>query len=301
MTETDSPGETATLPATRRGWRYRLEWRLLSVALWLLRLLPPDAASAAMGKGWRLFARFNSRHRRALGNLERAMPDLAPDERRRLVLDMWENLGRIAAETLQLDRLVAEPDRFEYDVEDVRKAVGDGGAVVVSLHTGNWEMTAMGGLAAGWQPAGVYQSIKNPLVDRLIYDLRARIYPGGLYPKSHETARRLLTLARSGGRTAMLADLRDPRGAVIPFFGRDAWATIYPASIARAAGVPLVASRTVRLPGNRFRIEARIVDMPQSGDRKADALAATRRYHALFEQWIREYPAQWMWIIRKWL
>lgn len=305
MTQTDSPGETGKQPGERSGerggLRYRLEWGLLNFALWLLRLMPPDTASTVMGKAWRLFARFNSRHRRALGNLAKAMPELSQEEHQRILLGMWENLGRIAAETLQLDRLVSDPERFEYDVDDVREAVGDGGAVVVSLHAGNWEVTAMGGLAAGWQPVGVYQTIKNPLVDKLVHDLRARIYPGGLYPKSHETARRLLTIARSGGRTAMLADLQDRRGAVIPFFGRDAWATVYPATIARAAGVPLVASRVIRLPANRFRIEARIVEMPRTGDRKADALEATQRYHALFERWIRENPSQWMWIMRKWL
>lgn len=284
-----------------RGLRYRAEWAALAFILWLLRLLPPDTASRLMGKAWRFVAPFNSRHRRALANLSRAMPELSPAEKRWIVGDMWENLGRIAAETLQLDRISADATRFDYDIDAVRDAVGDGGAVVVSLHAGNWEVTALGGLAAGWQPAGVYQSLKNPLTDRILYDLRARLYPAGLLPKNHETARRLLTLARSGGRTAMLADLRDRRGGVIPFFGHDAYATLYPATIARAAGVPLVASRVIRLPGNRFRIEARIVEMPDTGNRKADALEATRRYHLLFEQWIREYPSQWMWIMRKWV
>ena len=78
-------------------------------------------------------------------------------------------------------------------------------------------------------------------------------------------------MARNGGRIAMLADLQDRRGAVIPFFGRDAYATLFPASIACAAQVPLIACRVVRLPHSRFRIEARVVEFERTGDRRSDA------------------------------
>lgn len=288
------------MPSTRR-LRYLAEHAAMVAAFRLLRLLPPDTASWAMGKAWRGIAPFNSRHRRALANIERALPGLAPADRERVIRDMWENLGRIAAETLQLDRILADTGRFDFDIDAARDAVGERGAVVVSMHSGNWEITAMGARAAGWKTAGVYQALKNPMTDEILRDLRSPLYPGGLFSKGHETARRLLVLARSGARVAMLADLQDRRGAVIPFFGREAYATLYPATIARAADVPLVACRVVRLPANRFRIEARLVDMPRTGDRKADALEATRRYHALFEEWIREHPAQWMWIMRKWV
>ena len=280
--------------------QYRIESLALHAAVGTLRLLPPDRASTLMGKLWRWFAPFNPRHRRALDHVMHAFPGMDADAREALVRDMWENLGRIAAETLQLDRIVADAARFDYDVDEVRRAVGDGGAVVVGLHSGNWEVTALGGFAAGWEPVGVYQAVKNPSVNALLHDLRSRLYPGGLLSKGHETARRLLTLARTGGRTAMLADLRDVRGMRLPFFGRSASASLYPAMIACAAGVPLVASRVIRLKGNRFRIEARIVEFERTGDRKVDAETATRLYHALFERWIREHPSQWMWIMRKW-
>jgi KDO2-lipid IV(A) lauroyltransferase len=280
--------------------RHAVEWAALSVALGLFRLLPVTLAATLMGKAWRMLAPFNRRHRRALENLERAFPEQSRRQRDRIARAMWENLGRIAAETLQLDRLAADPDRFEYDVEDVKKAVGDGGAVIVSMHAGNWEVASMGGLACGWAPVGVYKALKNQRTETILRGLRERLYPGGLLPKGHDTARRILTMARNGGRIAMLADLQDRRGAVIPFFGRDAYATLFPASIACAAQVPLIACRVVRLPKSRFRIEARVVAFDRTGDRRRDAERATRAYHALFEAWIREQPEQWMWIMRKW-
>lgn len=280
--------------------RHRVEWALLAGCLALVRLLPERAMVRAMGKAWRLIGPLNGRHARARANLALALPELSAADRERLARDMWENLGRIAGETLQLDRITRDASRFEIDVEAVRTAVGARGAVVVAPHAGNWEVTVLGGLACGWAPVGVYKALNNPLSDRLLRRLRVPLYPGGLLPKGHDTARRLLSDLRKGARVALLADLRDVRGTRVPFFGTPAHATTFPAQLACAAGVPLVAARVVRLPGDRFRIEAEVIDLPRTGDRKADAEALTRRTHEVFERWIREHPAQWMWIMRKW-
>lgn len=298
-------GDGNTVAAERLPLHLRLrhgaEWLALAGALALVRVVPLSVMTGFMGRAWRLFGPLNKRHRRALQNLARAFPEKTDAEREAIARDMWDNLGRIAAETLSLDRLVADPARFDIDVEAVRAHVGDRGAVVVSMHSGNWEIATLGGLAAGWETIGLYKQLNNPRSEALLRGLREPIYPGGLLPKGHEAARRLLSMVRRGGRAAMLADLRDRRGAVFPFFGHDAFATTYPASIACAAGVPLVACRVLRLPGNRFRITAEVVNVPLTGARKADALALTRRYHEIFEGWIRETPAQWMWIMRKWV
>ncbi|MAA97617.1 MAG: lauroyl acyltransferase [Stappia sp.] len=281
--------------------RHAAEWLMLRACFALVRVIPERAMGRAMGRAWRFFGPMNKRHRRAMDNLARAFPEMGEAERDTLARRMWENLGRVAAETLQLDRVTQDPSRFEFDVSEVGNLVGNGGAVVVSMHAGNWEVTTLGALELGWSPIGVYKALSNARSDTLLHSLRAPLYPGGLLPKGHETARRVLSTVRRGGRVAMLADLRDPRGAVIPFFGHDAYATTYPAMVACAAGVPLVAARVLRLPDDRFRISAVIVDVPRTGDRKADALALTQAYHGLFEQWIRAAPDQWMWIMRKWV
>ena len=48
----------------------------------------------------------------------------------------------------------------------------------------------------------------------------------------------------------MLADLRDPRGAVIPFFGHDAYATTYPAMVATAPSWEIAS-----MPASRGRMD----------------------------------------------
>lgn len=281
--------------------RYRIEWLGLKFLLTLVRLMPVDVASAIMGWFWRHLAPFNRRHKRALANLQAAYPEKTLAECEEIARDMWENLGRVTAETILLDRVTSDRTRFTFDLENARRQIDGVGCVVVSMHSGNWEVTALGGIVAGHRPAGVYQSTKNPYSDREIFELRHRLYPGGLFAKSHDTARRILAIVRNRGMISFLADLRDYRGPKVPFFGRPAYATTFPATIARGNRLPLIITRVVREGGVKFRIEAKPLDYPITGDRKADVEETTRMIHRQFEEWIREYPSQWMWIHRKWV
>lgn len=282
--------------------RYGGEYALLRVVAGTIRLLPVETASRAMGRAWRTLAPLTARHAHALDNVALAFPEMDARAREALVRDMWENLGRIAAEALQLDRLHAEPHRYTFDVDEVRQSVREhgGGAVVVSLHTGNWEIIAEPAKMVGLDTAGVYQALKNPYADAYLTRLRQRYFPAGLLAKGHSTARRLIHHVRSGGAIAFLADLRDYRGIEVPFFGHPAFANPFPVMVARTYGVPLIICRTIRKPDVHFHFEARVLDIPREGERQADILEGTTRVHAQFEAWIREYPEQWMWIHRKW-
>jgi KDO2-lipid IV(A) lauroyltransferase len=71
-----------------------------------------DAASALGGRLWRWIAPLTPRHERALTHLQMAFPDMGDAERRADRAAMWDNLGRVFAETFVLDRLAADPSRL---------------------------------------------------------------------------------------------------------------------------------------------------------------------------------------------
>ncbi|WP_417668542.1 lysophospholipid acyltransferase family protein [Roseibium sp.] len=281
---------------------YRLESAALMTAIFLFRLIPVDLASAFMGFLWRKLAPLNARHQRALKHLEMAMPDLSEDERESIVRGMWDNLGRVAAETFHIAELLPQDERFEPIADEVTQKVlkGEQQAVFVSLHSGNWEMCVQPAVRAGLDLAGVYQALKNPFADQALRDMRKDLYRLGLYSKGHRTARKLVSLVRSGGILAIMGDLRETRGIKVPFFGHEAYANPVPATLARAGGVPIVLGRVVRTKGVHFRVEGRAIDVPVTDDKKADIQATTEEIHRIFEEWIRENPEQWMWIHRKW-
>ncbi len=290
-----------TPPPLKTLW-YRIETIALKLAIFLFRLIPVDVASAVMGFLWRTFAPLNSRHKRALRHLEMALPDTTPEEREKIVRGMWDNLGRVAAETFHIPDLLPQDFRFEAVADELTQKVLDGEqqVIFVSFHSGNWEMCVQPAVRAGLDLAGVYQALKNPYADEALKNMRKDLYRLGLLSKSHQTARKLVSIVRQGGIIALMGDLRETRGIKVPFFGHEAYANPVPASLARTGGLPIVLGRVIRTHGVHFRIEARGIQVPVTEDRKADIQATTEEIHRVFEEWIREKPEQWMWIHRKW-
>ena len=284
-----------------RELRLRLEFAGLWLAVVVARAIPLRAASWLSGKLWRLIASRLSRQKRALANLELAFPEKSQDELRAIAGAMWENLGRTFAESFRIKtltkggRIVFEPAE-DFDAA----ALGLRPFIVCGLHLGNWEILAHGGQRLGVSLIGVYQRVSNPYVEALVRTMREPLYRAGLMPKTPMTARSLLRAIKDGACPCFLADLRDDRGAPVPFFGRPARSNLFPALLARTAGVPLFAGAAFRRPGARFSIRIAPILVPQTDDLEADALAATQALQRRYEAYIREAPEQWMWAHRKW-
>lgn len=281
--------------------RYRLEFLLFRLVAGLAVLLPLEAASGLSGWLWRLIAPWLKRHRRALAHLQLAFPDLTEAERERIARDMWETLGRVFAESFHLTELAAS-DRIVIEDEAALRAMlaPTNGFVACAAHQGNWEIAVVGLARLGYRTAGIYQRIKNPYVDEMARRLRAPLYPDGLFPKQPATALTLLRHVRNGGVLSIMADLRETRGVKVPFFGRPAPSTPFPALIAVTQNKPLFAAQVIREPGVRFRISMRPVEVSRTGDREADIAATTARLQAMFEGSIRARPDQWMWGHKRW-
>jgi KDO2-lipid IV(A) lauroyltransferase len=282
------------------AWRHRLEFGALRAVAAFAGALPLEAASAASGWVWRTIAPRLPRQRRALENLRLAYPDKSLAERERMASAMWENLGRTFAEFFHMPQIIAEKRVRPESLQSLEALANSAPFVVCVPHMGNWEIMAQVCLRFGVPLAGTYQALKNPLVNEWIFEKRKSMYLGGLFEKSHATARALIRVAKQGGCPAFVADLREGRGVPTPFFGRVAMSNPFPALIARTLGLPLYAARLKRQNGVRFDLRIESVEVPQTHDRDADVRAATVNLQARFEEFVREAPEQWMWAHRRW-
>jgi Kdo2-lipid IVA lauroyltransferase/acyltransferase len=281
--------------------RHRIEYAAFLTLAVAARALPVELASRWSGACWRFIAPRLRRHRRALDNIASAFPEKTPAEVQAIAVAMWDNLGRNFAEFFHLDQIV-EGDRLQLEDPELFATLRAhrGGVVVCSLHMGNWEIVSQSALRVGWAPAGVYQKITNPYVDRYVNRVRAPYYPGGLLEKSSRTAITLMRYARDGGCVAFLADQREGRGVGAPLFARPAPSTPFPSTVARSLNIPIYLFRIKRLPGVRFTSRVMPVEVPRTGDREADVAAGTCNLQAAIEGMIREAPEQWMWAHRRW-
>lgn len=282
--------------------RYAAEYGVLRTAIALLRVMGIDRASRVNGALWRRFAPYTRRHAAALRHLQIAFPDLGEREREKIARDVWENLGRTAAEALMIDTFASEPWRVRLTSPEVVQAVREragGRAVIAPIHSGNWEVFAPALTEHRLSGALIYQRVKNPYGERFLRRTREKYCPGGMYPKNENAVRRLVSWLRAGNAVVILSDQR-AHGAMPLFFGHPAPSTPLPAYMARSFDAPLVAARVVRTSGANFDLEFKEIPVPRTDDRDADIAAATQALQAVYEDWITEHPGQWMWAHRRW-
>ena len=301
-------------PVRLRDLRFRLEYAAVRAVAALARLLPLRWAVGWSGTLWRILApRLNPRrHQMALDNLRIAFPEKSVSERLAICLAHWENLGRVVAETVQIDRLLKEPSRIDIPDQHLLARYRDklGPAIGVSLHMGNWELAIWPLVVAGANPAALYRAIDNPYVDEYLRSKRQALYPGGLIGRRRavagllddlRTAHRLMHQVRCGGRVGIVCDQYYRRGVPVPFFGRTTLAQPIAAIMARRLGARVWMARCRRIgTDSRFRIEIKELRVPRTANQADDVRWVLVAMHRQFEEWIREFPEQWVWSHRLW-
>jgi len=293
--------------------QYRLEYVGLRLVAGIFRALPLNVATRISASSWRLLAPIINpkRHKRALDNLAIAFPDKSEEERLAIALAHWENLGRVMAETMRIDRFLAEPERIDIISQNIFSRYKDklGAAIGISLHMGNWELAILPFTWAGANPAAVYRSVNNPYVDQYLRDQRKDLYPDGLFGRGNvgehgddqKTARAIMDFVRRGGRLGLVCDLYDRKGIPVRFFGKDAKTQAIAALIARRVGARIWLSRCKRIgTESRFEIELKELRVPRTANQAEDIRWIMTHMQKQFEAWIREAPEQWMWSNRRW-
>lgn len=280
-----------------RKIRYALEGVLICFAVLFFRLLPLDLASAFAGGLARLVGPFSRAHRTARTNLELAMPELNDHQRSRILSSMWDNLGRVIGEYPHLSRAVMARRITVEGREHLDKVRESGkGAVFVSGHFANWEIIPLTAAVAGLPMAVIYREANNPVAEWLIRATRGS-YTSGMHGKGRVGAVQSIKALKDNQPLAMLIDQKQNDGSMLDFFGRPAPTTTGAAQLAIRYQVPLLAARVVRTDGVHFHVT---LEPPVNYPPDADPAQATLALNQLFERWIREHPAQWFWVHKRW-
>ena len=306
--------EVAALPADARGrarrypvWRH-LRWLLEAAAAWplygFLKLLPLDIASGFCGFLARNVGPRLGLSRRARRNLERAFPEGTAAEFQIILRDMWDNLGRSIGELVHLDRLKTDgPDpRIEMagleNLEPVRQS--DKPCILFAGHLGNWEIAALAAALNGLPLTLIYRPANNPYVEGLIQRCR-KPHLSDYVSKGADAVSRIGQAMQQGERLGMLVDQKTNNGVAAPFFGREAMTTPVLALCALNRDCILLPAQVERLKGARFRVTVHPpLEIAPSGEKKADVQAITSEINAKIEDWVRQHPAQWLWLHNRW-
>jgi len=291
---------TDDTPLTRfiapRYWPVWLGLGLLRACLFL-----PFPVRLAVGRSvGRLFMGL-SRHRRRIArrNLEMCFPELDPARRADLLSEHFESLGMALIETAMCwwspDEEVRGLVRVE-GIEHLNEAMSQGrGAIMLTGHfttldLGGRFVTLLAPVAAVYRPHG------NRLFDEVVKRGRERSARETI-PKQDV---RGIVRALKRNRAVYFAPDQSHRrrhSAVVPFFGVPAPTNTATSALAKLSGAPVVPFFPVRLPG---AAGYRLVILPPMEDFPGDSPAAdAARINRLLEARIREHPAQYLWVHRR--
>jgi KDO2-lipid IV(A) lauroyltransferase len=277
--------------------RYGLEAVILLPGLLFFRILPLDIASAVGGFLSRFIGPMLGVHHVADKNLSLAMPELTEPERRKILYDMWDNLGRVIGEYPHLTRKIMAKRIVVEGREYLEKIKTSGkGSLFVSGHFANWEIVPLTASLCKLPIVLIYRAANNPVSDWIINRIRSS-YNLRMHNKGREAALHSLKALKENQAIGMLVDQKMNTGSPVPFFGRDAMTATAATSMAIKYQVPLLLARVVRTGGVHFHVS---LQPPITYEPSADPVQAMADIHKTFEDWIRAYPAQWFWVHRRW-
>ncbi len=286
----------------RRYLRYPLEALLVFSLLALCRLLPLDVASAFGGFLARCVGPYTSAHRTAVRNMQRFLPEASPQQRQTYLREMWDNLGRTAAELPHINRPLMR-QRMQVEQAEWMETIRnhpEQPVLFFSGHLGNWELAPKTAYMYGVPIELVYRPANNPYVEWLIQTIRKGSYRQ-LYTKGAQSAVKLTRALKQGGKVGLLIDQKMNDGIAIPFLGTPAMTSTAAAELALRYGAWLVPAQVIRTGGAHFRIIVHPPFTPQAckptDQQKYDL---TLQMNQQLENWIQQRPGQWFWVHNRW-
>jgi KDO2-lipid IV(A) lauroyltransferase len=156
---------------------------------------------------------------------------------------------------------------------------------------------------AGYHFHTVVRPFGDPLRERMYENYRAK--QGQLFIPSHppsETLKRILQALKKNEIVLLITDENKRHGGVfVDFFDRPASTASGPAVIHLRTGADLLPMFLIRNHNNThdFIIEPALTVSDKDGQ-KASAEEITQLITNKIEEYVRKYPAQWMWTQRRW-
>jgi KDO2-lipid IV(A) lauroyltransferase len=232
-------------------------------------------------------------------NIDLCFPQLSPAEREALVEANLRDIGMMLVEFalgwMGTDRALSKLPLTVEGIEHLAAARAAGrGVLLVGGHFSHLELSARL-VSSRISIAGMYRKMDSAVFEWAV--LRARLhYADAMFDK--DDLRGTVKYLRAGGTVwyAPDQDMRNKDSAFVPFFGVPAATITATHHLARLSGAAVIPFFHRRLPGGGYalRLGAPLADVPST-----DAAADTAKVNGCIEQMVREAPAQYLWVHKR--
>ena len=231
----------------------------------------------------------------ALHNLDLALPHSTPQERKKILSQTYDHLIWTGIEFIVLQR---DPTQVMHWVEaenaELLKDVYGKGAILLTGHVGNWELTAAWVAQSGYKLTAIVRESADDAERGLIESMRLRVGVMSLSKRAPMT--RALAILKRGEFLGILPDQHGGRdGIMAPFFGLETSTSQGAAVFAYLTKKPLIPVYSHRVEPFHHHIRVgEPLEWRQLATRDETILDITAKVNATVERMVREAPGQWL-------
>jgi KDO2-lipid IV(A) lauroyltransferase len=231
----------------------------------------------------------------AYENLSLVLPEEPKGEIRRFVNETYEHMVWMAIEFIMLQRDARQALLWvEYENAELLDSLAGKGAILLTGHVGNWELTAAWLAQRGYSVTAIVREPRDGDERSLIENMRERVGVKCL-PKTTSMTR-AVSLLKRGEFLGILPDqYGGAAGVIAPLFGVETSTSQGAAAFAYLTGRPLIPIFSRRLSPCRHKIRiAPPIEWEKLATRDETILDVTRKVNEIVERMILEAPGQWL-------
>jgi KDO2-lipid IV(A) lauroyltransferase len=252
--------------------------------------------------------RFVGRHRRiALESLELAFgKEKNEEEREKIARDCFTFLAKSGVEIFYFINKPHEVKGFIQIVgkENLDKALARGrGIILVSAHFGNFPLMLCRLSVEGYRVGGIIRHMRDERAEKMFLAARNKFNIKTIYSQPRDVCiNKTLEALRNNELVFIPLDQNFGTGGVfVDFFGRKAATATGPIVLAQRTKAAVLPCFIVRQKDDRHKIIFEpAMEFEEGQTPRETVLINVQKLTRIIEAYIRQYPAEWGWIHRRW-
>ena len=234
-------------------------------------------------------------------NIKKAIPNLDPEEVRKIINDMWKNYGRILSEYIFIKKFRKHniTDNFIIEGQEILENIKKNNerVIFVSGHFNNFELMAMHIERSGINLAAIYRPLNNKFLNFIMERIRKKYICKNQIKKGISGTKQLLSFFKKNFSIALMIDQRVSEGIKSNFFKHKAYTTTIPAQFVKKFKCKIVPIYIERTKDLKFKLT---IYKPHEYSNEDTIESITLQLNNLIETMILKNPGQWIWSHNRW-
>jgi Lauroyl/myristoyl acyltransferase len=245
------------------------------------------------------------RKKTVFGNLRSVFPNYSETQIKKIAFNSYKSFAITIIEILNIPYLSKEEvlNTVVFENTDLllKKYNERNGVILLTAHFGNWELSALSlGMRLNIPISIIVKTQRNNFVSDWLNNMRSKY--GNKIVNLGISIRQIYTELKAKNIIALVGDQRASRESLrMDFLGIST--TVYegPAVLSLKTNAPIIVGIPVRQKNYTYKIsfvEVNRDNLPLDNEGRIKEL--TRRHINILEDYINEYPDQWLWMHKRW-